>query len=83
MASSLIDSMTEDFDAEQYHDSYREALEELVAAKVDGLAPPEPEERPAAEPVSLLDALQASLDAAGKDRPAGARKRPPRKRASA
>ena len=83
MASSLIDSMTEDFDPEQYHDSYREALEELVAAKVDGLAPPEPAERPAAEPVSLLDALQASLDAAGKDRSGGARKRPPRKRASA
>src|SRR5580693_7443740 len=83
MASSLIDSMTEDFDPEQYHDSYREALEELVAAKVDGLAPPEPAERPAAEPVSLLDALQASLDAAGQDRTGTARKRPPRKRASA
>ena len=39
MASSLIDSMTEDFDPEQYHDSYREALEELVAAKVDGRGP--------------------------------------------
>jgi DNA end-binding protein Ku len=83
MATSLIDSMTEDFHPEQYHDNYREALEELVEAKAAGLAPPEPEERPAAEPVSLLDALQASLDAAGKDRTGGARKRPPRKRASA
>ena len=83
MATSLIDSMTEDFDPEQYHDNYREALEELVAAKVDGLAPPEPAERPAAQPVSLLDALQASLDAAGKDRTGSAGKRPPRKRASA
>ena len=83
MASSLIDSMTEDFDPGQYHDNYREALEELVAAKVEGLAPPEPAERPAAEPVSLLDALQASLDAASKEGTGGTRKRPPRKRASA
>ena len=50
---------------------------------MDGLAPPEPAERPAAEPVSLLDALQASLEATSKDRSGGARKRPPRKRASA
>jgi len=83
MASSLIDSMTVDFDPEQYHDGYREALEELVAAKVAGHAPPEPAERPATEPVSLMDALQASLDAASQDRAGGARKRPPRGRASA
>jgi len=68
MASSLIDSMTEDFDPEQYHDNYREALEELVAAKVEGREMKPPEEPPAAEPTSLLDALQASLDAAGRDR---------------
>jgi DNA end-binding protein Ku len=83
MASSLIDSMTVDFDPEQYHDGYREALEELVAAKVAGQAPPEPAERPATEPVSLMDALQASLDAASQDRASGARKRPPRGKASA
>jgi len=27
MAASLIDTMTEDFEADQYHDTYREALE--------------------------------------------------------
>src|ERR1700722_5485246 len=36
MAASLIDTMTEDFDPDQYHDSYREALEEVVRAKVEG-----------------------------------------------
>ena len=36
MATSLIDSMTEDFEPDEYHDSYREALQELVEAKVEG-----------------------------------------------
>jgi len=36
MASSLIDSMTEDFDTTAYHDHYREALQELVDAKIEG-----------------------------------------------
>lgn len=79
MATSLVDSMTEDFDPDQYHDEYREALEELVEAKVEGreVTPPS---GPAAEaePASLLDALQASLDAATKGRgPAAPAKRRP------
>jgi len=82
MAASLIDTMTEDFEPDEYHDSYREALQELVEAKVEGRdVTPAPEPAPA-EPASLLDALQASLDAATKERPAPA-KRPARRRASA
>ncbi|MDX6334453.1 MAG: end-binding protein Ku [Streptosporangiaceae bacterium] len=77
MATSLVDSMTDDFHPDQYHDEYREALEQLVAAKVEGreVAPP-PEPSAEAEPASLLDALQASLDAATKGRgPAPAKRR--------
>jgi DNA end-binding protein Ku len=82
MATSLIDSMTEDFEPDEYHDSYREALQELVEAKVEGRdVTPSPEPAPA-EPASLLDALQASLDAATKKRPAPA-KRAAGRRASA
>jgi DNA end-binding protein Ku len=68
MAGSLIDSMTEDFDPSEYRDSYREALEQLVAAKVEGheVAPP-PEPAPS-EPTNLVDALQASLDEAKRTR---------------
>ncbi|HUY44569.1 MAG TPA: Ku protein [Streptosporangiaceae bacterium] len=65
MAGSLIDSMTVDFDPAEYQDGYREALEELVAAKVAGreVAPPtEPALVDAS--TSLAEVLQASLDAA-------------------
>lgn len=65
MASSLIDSMTVDFDPSQYRDGYREALEELVVAKSQGhevvRPPPRAEE---AGVTSLADALKASLAAA-------------------
>ena len=66
MASSLIDSMAADFDPAAYTDQYREALEELVEAKIEGheVAAPTPvrEEKPV---TSLADALRASLAAAG------------------
>ena len=68
MASSLIESMTVDFDPSAFRDSYREALEELVEAKVEGheVAQPAPvkEDQPV---ISLADALKASLAAAGDD----------------
>ncbi len=76
MATSLIDSMTVDFDPSQYTDHYREALEELVEAKIQGheVAHPAPAREDAAVP-SLADALRASLAAAGAERPDGGRKR--------
>jgi len=70
MATSLIDSMTVDFDPGEYHDRYREALQELVTAKTEGrdvLQPGEPA-APAAS-TSLADALRASLAAARGDQP--------------
>ena len=83
MASSLIDSMTEDFDPDEYHDGYREALEELVEAKAEGRDVSAPAGPPAPDhPASLMDALQASLDAATRNRAAPAR-RPAGRKASA
>src|SRR5580692_8881603 len=65
MAASLIDSMTVDFDPDEYHDSYREALQELVNAKVEGREVVQPEAAiEPSEPTSLADALKASLAAA-------------------
>lgn len=69
MAGSLIDSMTVDFDPGEYHDGYREALQELVSAKAEGrdVIQPEESETPEGEPTSLADALKASLTAARQD----------------
>jgi len=65
MAASLIESMTVDFDPDEFHDNYREALAELVNAKVEGREVVQPESPgEAAEPTSLADALKASLAAA-------------------
>ena len=84
MASSLIDSMTVDFDPDEYHDRYREALQELVEAKIEGREVLQPQaEEEAAEPTSLADALRASLAAAKGGGAQDADDAPARKRASA
>jgi DNA end-binding protein Ku len=72
MASSLIDSMEGDFDPTEYKDAYREAVQEIIDAKVEGkeIVAPEPEQAaPAAS--DLLSALRASVEAAKKGRSGG------------
>jgi DNA end-binding protein Ku len=62
--------MTGDFEPEQYHDEYREALEQLVASKVEGrevVSPPSAEGEPA-EVVDLMEALRRSVEQAEKRR---------------
>ena len=72
MAASLIDTMTEDFDPDQYHDAYREALEAVVRAKIEGndivrpAASDLPE--PKAQPADLTEILRASVAAVKSDR---------------
>jgi DNA end-binding protein Ku len=68
MATSLIDTMTEDFSPAAHHDRYREELEDLVREKVAGrdvVAPPSPQEEPASEgpghPPDLAETLRASV----------------------
>jgi DNA end-binding protein Ku len=63
MAASLISSMTADFDPSQYRDGYRAALEELVAAKIQGRDVMRPAGPHSTGPGSLADALKASLAA--------------------
>jgi len=84
MAASLIDSMSQDFDPEAHHDGYREALTELVEAKVEGRDVIQPQDGKAAddEPVSLADALKASIAAAKDGRAGRGRADGPRKAAS-
>ncbi|MGH3471545.1 MAG: Ku protein [Nocardioidaceae bacterium] len=73
MAESYIGTLRADFDPDRYHSGYREALEELVEAKVSGLPAPEAdaEQGRQAEVVDLVAALRASVDAAKKRREGG------------
>jgi len=68
MASSLIETMTGDFDPTQFHDSYREALQAVIDAKVAGreVVQPEGAQPTAAGVVDLMAALKASVEAAKK-----------------
>lgn len=74
MAVSLIESMTTTWDPTNYHDTYRERVEELIEAKKDD------EEVVTTQPASddgqvldLMDALQASLDRARSHTPGNAK----------
>jgi DNA end-binding protein Ku len=75
MASSLIETMAGDFDPAQYEDAYREALQQLIEAKIEGkqIVAPQPEEEVQAA-ADLLSALRASVEAAKKGRPGDAAK---------
>lgn len=69
MASSVVDSMTDDFNPDRYHDDYQEQLHELIQAKLEGgeafTTDEEPQELDdSTEDVSdLLAKLEASVKA--------------------
>ncbi|MCP2326359.1 DNA end-binding protein Ku [Hamadaea flava] len=63
MAGSLIESMSDEFDPTEYTDAYREALQQVIEAKVEGrevVAPPQPQEGEA-EVIDLMAALRESV----------------------
>jgi DNA end-binding protein Ku len=76
MAASLVDSMTGDYDADEFDDDYRDAVVALLEAKVSGGdvsdLPAVRETASGGEVVDLLAALQRSVDAArsGRGEPA-------------
>ena len=71
MANSLIETLSGDFDPGQYKDSYREALQEVIDAKVAGreVVQPIDAQPTAGTVVDLMAALRASVEAAKKGRP--------------
>ena len=72
MAKQLVSAMTGEFDPAQYKDEYREALEAVIQAKVDGKETVEietPEE--GGKLIDLMAALEASVNAAKAARSAG------------
>jgi DNA end-binding protein Ku len=83
MAQQLIDSLSSEFDPDQFHDEYREQVLELIERKAAGeqIAVQPQAEEPEAAP-DLMAALEASLaavksDGAGKEpaKPAAKRQR--------
>jgi DNA end-binding protein Ku len=89
MASSLVDSLSGDFDPSEYTDLYRAALESVVEAKIEGRdlipAPEHADSGSSGTVVDLVAALQASIEAAKRGRPevAAADKAPAGSRGSA
>ncbi|HSN11436.1 MAG TPA: Ku protein [Propionibacteriaceae bacterium] len=66
MATMFIDQMSGEFTPSDYTDTYREALETVVASKLDGVEIPASEEAAAGQTnvVDLVAALRASVEAA-------------------
>jgi DNA end-binding protein Ku len=90
MAETLVDAMATKFEPDEYKDEYKEALEEIVKAKVEGkeglVEAPEVEAETTV--VDLMSALKASVERAKKEeraRPAARERRTAseRKRTSA
>ena len=74
MARQLIDSLTSDWSPEEFSDAYRDALLEIVEAKLNGQEIEVVEQEPTAKVVDLMEALKASVAAAKKEDDAPAKK---------
>ena len=68
MASALIDLLTTQFKPEQYEDHYRQALQQVIDAKLAGQEIVEAEPAAAGNVVDLMAALRASVEAARQQR---------------
>jgi len=69
----LVETLAGDFEPDEYEDDYREAVEALVKAKIEGgeiKAPPK-QRKTGGEVVDLLAALQRSVEAAQSSREGG------------
>jgi len=87
MARQLIDSLTGEWAPEQFHDAYRDALLQIVEAKLNGQEIEVVEPEPAATVVDLMEALKASVAAAKKggdeeEKPAAKKTAPAQKTAA-
>jgi DNA end-binding protein Ku len=73
MAEQLVEAMTDDFDATKYKDEYREALLQVIEAKVAGveIEAPEPQEE-SSSLVDLMKLLQDSVKQATDQKTKGA-----------
>jgi DNA end-binding protein Ku len=66
MAYTLIELLTDDFDPGKYHDEYREALMQVIDAKLEGEEMPELVAAGPAKVTDIMSALRQSVAAAKK-----------------
>ena len=66
MAYTLIELLTDEFDPEKYHDEYRQALMQVIDAKLEGEEMPEVVAAGPAKVTDIMSALKASVAAAKK-----------------
>jgi DNA end-binding protein Ku len=96
MAKQLIESLSGEWNPEEYSDEYREALIQIVEAKLNGQEIEVVAPEPTAKVVDLMEALKASVAAAKKEadepapsrkpaakKPAAPKKKPPAKKPAA
>jgi DNA end-binding protein Ku len=78
MARTLVESLSDTWDPTAHPNTYRKALEKLVAAKrTVAVESREPAAKASEKVVDLMDALRKSL---GRERASGSRKAPRRRR---
>ena len=73
LALLLVNSLAAPFEAAKYRDSYREKLDAMITAKLQGKALVEAEVSRPASVVNILDALKRSLASTGRKPPTGER----------
>lgn len=85
MALSLVKTMTSEWDPEEYHDEYREALLKLIEQKVKAGAIPAPKRQGApatGKVIDLAELLQKSLGKAERAPRKAPRHKPPHRKAA-
>jgi DNA end-binding protein Ku len=67
MARTLIDNLTGDWNPDEFQDAYREKVEKIVEAKIEGKEITVVEEPEGGKVLDLIEALKASVEATSKD----------------
>ena len=85
MAHRLVELLQKPFKPEEYHDRYREAISEVIEAKLEGKDVVTPPPSSETKVIDLAEALARSVAAAKKTKPAAKPKReaPARRRTRA
>lgn len=73
MAKTLINSMVQDFQPEQYHDEYQTRLREIIEAKINGQEVTAAPTQGGGDIIDIMDALQRSIE---QNKAGGRRPRP-------